>query len=101
MKKLALKKTSSNLIFLNTESVMEDIRFKQAHLEALYTLILTFLYILFWMISAYFLPDKKGLFGFPLWFEIACFITPLFFIVITFLVVKIAFKSISLDANEL
>lgn len=80
---------------------MKDKRFKQAHREVIYALILTFIYLFFWIGSAYFLPQQKGFLGFPLWFEISCFISPLFFIAMTFFVIKIVFKSISLDADEL
>lgn len=79
---------------------MIDVRFKQAHREALYAVILTFLYAFLWLISAYFLPQTKGLLGFPVWFEMACFVTPVFFILLTFLMIKFAFKLIPLDSGD-
>ncbi|CRL63442.1 hypothetical protein BN1805_02299 [Proteus vulgaris] len=60
-----------------------DKRFVQAHKEALWALILTFIYLLGWLITAY-LPDNTlGITGLPVWFELSCLFLPvLFFFVV-------------------
>lgn len=56
-----------------------DKRFVQAHKEALWALILTFMYLLGWLITGY-LPDNTlGITGLPLWFELSCLFLPVLF----------------------
>ena len=56
-----------------------DKRFVQAYKEALSALILTFMYLLGWLLTAY-LPDNTlGITGLPLWFELSCLFLPVLF----------------------
>ncbi|SCB88649.1 YhdT family protein [Gilliamella intestini] len=74
-----------------------DARYKQANKEAKLSLLLTFIYLLGWVICAYCISDKIGFLGLPLWFELSCIIVPLGFILLCWLVVKFQFKNISLE----
>lgn len=81
-----------------------DKRFVQAHKEALWSLILTFMYLLAWLITAY-LPDNTlGITGLPLWFELSCVYSPILFFLLCYLMVRYFFKDMPLgddhdDAN--
>lgn len=77
-----------------------DARYKQANKEAKLSLLLTFLYLLGWVICAYCISDKIGFLGLPLWFELSCIMVPLGFILLCWLVVKFQFKNISLEQNK-
>lgn len=76
---------------------MTDKRYLQANKEAKLSLFITILYLLMWVISAYSLGDRPGIFGFPAWFELSCIFTPIAFIIICYLVVRYCFKDISLE----
>ena len=59
-----------------------DKRFVQAHKEARWALWLTLLYLAAWLVTAY-LPDSAiGITGLPHWFEMACLLVPLIFILL-------------------
>ncbi|MEQ4922557.1 YhdT family protein [Proteus hauseri] len=81
-----------------------DKRFVQAHKEALWALILTFMYLFGWLITAY-LPDNTlGIIGLPLWFELSCVFLPILFFLLCYLMVRYFFKDMPLgdehdDAN--
>ncbi|MBG3081715.1 YhdT family protein [Proteus mirabilis] len=81
-----------------------DKRFVQAHKEALWALILTFIYLLGWLITAY-LPDNTlGITGLPVWFELSCLFLPVLFFLLCYLMVRYFFKDMPLgdehdDAN--
>lgn len=81
-----------------------DKRFVQAHKEALWALILTFMYLLGWLITAY-LPDNTlGITDLPLWFELSCLFLPVLFFLLCYLMVRYFFKDMPLgdehdDAN--
>ncbi|MWP50192.1 MULTISPECIES: YhdT family protein [unclassified Gilliamella] len=77
-----------------------DARYKQANKEAKLSLLLTFIYLLGWVICAYCISDKIGFLGLPLWFELSCIMVPLGFILLCWLVVKFQFKNISLEQNK-
>lgn len=79
---------------------MIDLRFKQANREALYALGLTLIYLMCWILCAYCTSMRAGLFGFPIWFELTCFFTPVFFILMTFLMIRFLFKIIPLDEPQ-
>lgn len=78
---------------------MIDKRFLQAHKEAKLAVLLTLVYLLFWVLTAYLLGSELGPLGFPLWFEASCIFLPVGFILMCWLVVKTQFKNIPLDAN--
>lgn len=77
-----------------------DKRFAQAHKEALWALGLTLLYLAAWLVTAY-LPDSaSGLTGLPHWFEMACLLTPLVFILLCWLMVKFIYRDITLEDDH-
>lgn len=77
-----------------------DKRFTQAHKEALWALGLTLLYLAAWLVAAY-LPDSaSGLTGLPHWFEMACLLTPLVFILLCWLMVKFIYRDIALEDDH-
>lgn len=77
-----------------------DKRFAQAHKEALWALGLTLLYLAAWLVAAY-LPDSaSGLTGLPHWFEMACLLTPLVFILLCWLMVKFIYRDIALEDDH-
>lgn len=71
--------------------------FKQAHKEARLAFGLTLFYLCGWCLCAYFAPERVGFFGFPLWFELACFYLPVLFIVVTAITIHYFFKPVDLD----
>ncbi|MBJ3814910.1 YhdT family protein [Shimwellia pseudoproteus] len=77
-----------------------DKRFIQAHKEARWALWLTLLYLAAWLVAAY-LPDSaQGITGFPHWFEMACLLVPLLFILFCWLMIKRIFKDIPLEDDH-
>ncbi|OCG22518.1 YhdT family protein [Gilliamella apicola] len=77
-----------------------DARYKQANKEAKLSLLLTFIYLLGWIFCAYYVNDKLGFLGLPLWFELSCIMVPLGFILLCCLVVKFQFRNISLEQTK-
>lgn len=74
-----------------------DPRFPQAHKEARWAVWLTLAYLLAWSLAAY-LPDaQQGLTGLPHWFEMACLLVPLLFILLCWLMVRFVFRDIPLE----
>lgn len=65
--------------------------------EARWAIGLTFLYLAGWGIFAYFSPAGRGIFGFPLWFELSCIFLPLVFTFIVYFAVKTIYKEMDLD----
>ncbi|MFI8418006.1 YhdT family protein [Serratia sp. NPDC078593] len=75
-------------------------RFIQAHREARWALGLTLLYVLAWSLAAY-LPDNDiGITGLPHWFEMACLLVPLVFIILCWLMVRGVFRDIPLEDSD-
>lgn len=77
-----------------------DPRYKQANKEAKLSLLLTFIYLIGWIVCAYFVGDNIGLLGFPLWFELSCIMVPLGFILLCWIIVKFQFKNIPLEQTK-
>ncbi|QUY51126.1 YhdT family protein [Serratia plymuthica] len=77
-----------------------DKRFIQAHREARWALGLTLLYLLAWSLAAYLPTSNAGITGLPHWFEMACLLVPLLFIVLCWLMVRGVFRDISLEDND-
>lgn len=75
-------------------------RTQQIHQEVRWALWLTVFYIIGWAGCAYLLPNSKGMFGFPIWFEMACIYVPLCFIVAITWVVRCYFHHIPLEEHE-
>ncbi|OCG36928.1 YhdT family protein [Gilliamella sp. Bim1-2] len=77
-----------------------DARYKQANKEAKLSLLLTFIYLLGWIVCAYCINDKIGFLGLPLWFELSCIMMPIGFILLCWVVVKFQFKNFSLEQTK-
>jgi len=77
-----------------------DKRFVQANKEARWALWLTLFYLIAWLLAAY-LPDStQGITGLPHWFEMACLLIPLLFILLCWLMVRVIFRDISLEDDH-
>lgn len=77
-----------------------DKRFVQANKEARWALGLTLLYLIAWLLAAY-LPDStQGVTGLPHWFEMACLLIPLLFILLCWLMVRVIYRDISLEDDH-
>ena len=61
---------------------------------------LTLLYLLGWVGCAYFLPQQRGVFGFPLWFEAACIFVPFAFVLLMSVAIKTVFKNMEWESKE-
>ncbi|MDF7679293.1 YhdT family protein [Enterobacteriaceae bacterium ESL0689] len=77
-----------------------DIRFIQAHKEARWALWLTLLYLAAWLVAAYLPDNQPGITGLPHWFELACLLIPLLFILLCWTMVRFFFRDISLEEND-
>lgn len=69
---------------------------KQAKKEAKMAFFLTLFYLFGWASLAYLSPSFQGMFGFPLWFELACFYFPVVFILLMYFVIHHFFQDIPL-----
>lgn len=79
--------------------IMET-RFAQAHKEARWALWLTLLYLAAWLVGAYLPSSAQGITGLPHWFEMACLLVPLIFIVLCWAMVKFIYRDISLEDDD-
>lgn len=77
-----------------------DKRFVQANKEARWALWLTLLYLAAWLAAAYVPGVNPGITGLPRWFEMACLLTPLVFILLCWLMVRVIFRDIPLEDND-
>lgn len=77
-----------------------DNRFVQAHKEARWALWLTLLYLAAWLVCAYLPGTEQGFTGLPRWFELACLLTPLVFVLLCWAMVRFIFRNISLEDND-
>ena len=69
-------------------------------IEARCALWLTLLYLAAWLVTAY-LPDSAiGITGLPHWFEMACLLLPLVFILLCWAMVKFIYRDISLEDDD-
>lgn len=75
-------------------------RFVQAHKEARWALWLTLLYLAAWLAAAYLPGVSIGFTGLPHWFEMACLLVPLLFILLCWAMVRFIFRDISLEDND-
>ncbi|WP_036768441.1 YhdT family protein [Photorhabdus australis] len=74
-----------------------DRRFVQSHKEALWAMFLTLAYLIGWLLTAYLPGDTPGVTGLPHWFEMACLLLPITFILLCWLMVKFIFKEVPLE----
>ncbi|WP_202306202.1 YhdT family protein [Dryocola clanedunensis] len=77
-----------------------DKRFVQANKEARWALGLTLAYLAAWLVAAYLPGNEIGPTGLPHWFEMACLLVPLIFIVLCWMMVKLIFRDISLEDDN-
>ena len=77
-----------------------DKRFVQAHKEARWALWLTLLYLAAWLAAAYLPGVAIGFTGLPHWFEMACLLVPLVFILLSWLMVRFIFSDFSLEDKD-
>jgi len=75
-------------------------RFVQAHREARWSFWLAVAYLAAWSLTAAFGGSVPGLTGLPRWFELACLLVPLLFILLCWLMIKRVFQDISLEDKE-
>ncbi|QLB19647.1 YhdT family protein [Mannheimia granulomatis] len=73
---------------------------KQLTTEARWAVLLTLVYLFGWVGFAYFSPQGRGIFGFPIWFELSCIFLPIIFTFIAAVVVKKVYKNIDLEVND-
>ncbi|MBS9430069.1 YhdT family protein [Photorhabdus akhurstii] len=74
-----------------------DKRFVQSHKEALWAVFLTLAYLIGWLLTAYLPSGDPGVTGLPRWFEMACLLLPVVFIIFCWLMVKFIFKEVPLE----
>ncbi len=84
---------------------MEDRRFKIARFEALCSVSLALLYLLWWYGFAYHgTPEDPSSFNFvmglPGWFFFSSVLGPFTFCVLAWVMVKVLFRPVSLDSRE-
>lgn len=72
----------------------------QLRKEALWALLLTLIYLIGWMIFAYFMPQGRGWIGFPIWFEWSCIYFPLVFVGIAWFTIKKIYKNVPLEQQK-
>lgn len=75
-------------------------QYQQLIREARWAVWLAFLYLIGWVIFAYFSPAGWGLLGFPIWFELTCIVLPLSFTAIVYWMVKKVYQNIDLDQEQ-
>ncbi len=68
--------------------------YQQLTTEARWAVLLTLIYLLGWVGFAYFSPQGRGIFGFPIWFELSCIFLPVLFSLVATIVVKKVYKNI-------
>lgn len=74
-----------------------DKRFLQANREARWAFGLTVAYLLAWCLAAYLPDNQQGITGLPHWFEMACLLVPLIFVLLSWLMVRVIYRDISLE----
>ena len=77
-----------------------DARFLQANREARWALWLTIAYLVLWIVAAYVPNSLQGITGLPHWFEMACLLVPLVFILLCWAMVKFIYRDIPLEDDD-
>ncbi|AAP95595.1 hypothetical protein A6046_02095 [[Haemophilus] ducreyi] len=72
----------------------------QLNKEAKWAFWLSLFYLVGWVFFAYFSSSKRGIFGFPLWFELSCIFLPLVFTGIVYLAIKKVYCDIDLNGAK-
>lgn len=73
---------------------------QQSIREAFCALGLTLFYVIAWCISAYFSPEREGVLGFPLWFELSCLYLPLVFSILVAAVIRRYFNEVEFEEEK-
>ena len=89
---------------IGSEDVRPDPRFKQAHREAVLSVILAGVYFLWWYVSAYGLgsgpvEEYSYIAGFPTWFFFSCVISVPVFALLAWAMVRFLFREMPLDGH--
>ena len=80
--------------------IIMDKRFLQAHREARWAFGLALAYLIAWLLAAY-LPDSlPGVTGLPHWFEQACLVVPVIFLLLCCLMVRFIYRDIPLEDKD-
>ncbi|CAM3464371.1 YhdT family protein [Pseudostreptobacillus hongkongensis] len=79
---------------------------KQINKEALISIILYFMYFLWWYYFAYIYPPKnveeyKYILGLPDWFFYSCIVGFILFNILVIIITKVFFKNIDLDTGDI
>ncbi len=82
--------------------LLQDPRFAVANREALYALVLAFLYFAWWYLTAYGLGSRpveeySYIAGFPSWFFLSCIVGFTVFSILALLMVVFLFRDMPLD----
>lgn len=75
-------------------------QYQQLSREACWAVRLAFIYLIGWVVFAYFSPAGRGIFGFPIWFELACIALPIGFTGIVYWMVKKIYQNIELNKEQ-
>lgn len=75
-------------------------RFQQAHREARWAVGLSLAYLISWVLTAYLPGTQPGITGLPLWFELSCLLSPLFFILLCKWMIQIIYRDITLEDDD-
>lgn len=79
-------------------STFKQTLIQQLNREAKWSIYLTLIYLVGWVVLAYFTPHKIGMFGLPIWFELSCLLLPLIFIILSAIVLKVVYQDVDLDS---
>ncbi len=77
-----------------------DKRFLQAHREARWAFGLAVAYLIAWLLAAYLPDSQQGITGLPHWFEMACLLVPLVFLLLCWLMVRVIYRDIPLEDHD-
>ncbi|WP_413736813.1 YhdT family protein [Sodalis sp. RH21] len=77
-----------------------DKRFLQAHREARWAFGLAVAYLIAWSLAAYLPDSQQGITGLPHWFEMACLLVPLVFLLLCWLMVRVIYRDIPLEDHD-
>ncbi|WLS79372.1 YhdT family protein [Erwinia pyri] len=77
-----------------------DKRFVQAHREARWSFWLAVAYLAAWAVTGWLPDDLPGITGLPHWFEMACLLVPMLFILLCWLMIRLVFRDIPLEDEK-
>jgi len=89
-----------SIIVQQIGTTIMDKRFIQANREARWAFGLAVAYLIAWLMAAYLPNSQQGVTGLPHWFEMACLLVPLVFIVLCWLMVRVIYLDIPLEDQD-